>query len=59
LLITLDSNHILRYFDLKSRKELEVPPAMHDGFEAQFTPDGRALLIRSRDGLTFWNVPKP
>jgi WD40 repeat protein len=57
LLVTLDSNETLRYFDLKSRQELEVPPAMRDGLEAQFTPDGR-LLIRSRDGLAFWNLPK-
>lgn len=45
---------VYRYFDLKSRQELDVPPTMHEVLEAQFTPEGRALVTRTRDGLQFW-----
>ena len=57
LLIARYSFATWRYFNLETRKELIVPPALKNAFNAQFTPDGRSLMISTLEGLEFWGVP--
>ncbi len=57
LLIARYSSSTWRYFSLETRRELPAPPALQTALEAQFTPDGRALMTTTLDGLEFWGVP--
>ena len=57
LLVVRQGFSAFHYFDLKTRKALGVPNELRDPLEAQFTPDGRALMTTTLEGLQFWGVP--
>ena len=46
----------MRYFDLETKREFTVPATLRSALETQFTPDGRALMLTTLEGLQFWGL---
>jgi WD40 repeat protein len=62
LLFVTYTDRSLRFFDLKTRVELSIPLELRKmkpsvEYLPKFTPDGRALMISTLEGLEFWGVP--
>ncbi len=56
-LVVQYSDQSVRYFDLRTWMEWMPPTALRQALEVSFTPDGRAMVVRTLEGLTFWGLP--
>ena len=56
LLVVRYNDQGVRYFNLKTSTEWIPPTALRNALEVSFTPDGRAMVIRTLEGLTFWGI---